>query len=110
MRISDWSLDVCSSDLSAIDQIANGGKAKAKVWAFPAGTFEGAVRSIAPSAEQGAYGKVVRVQVELQDPDHQLLPGMTGNAKIAGHWYPAIVVFTRALLRFFFVEVWSWIP
>src|SRR3546814_18944234 len=86
--------------------MGNGGKAKAKVWAFPAGTFEGAVRSIAPSAEQGAYGKVVRVQVELQDPDHQLLPGMTGNAKIAGHWYPAIVVFTRALLRFFFVEVW----
>src|SRR3546814_7845892 len=47
---------------SAIDQIANGGKAKAKVWAFTAGTFEGAVRSIAPSAAQAAYCKVVRVQ------------------------------------------------
>lgn len=95
---------------SAIDQVAGGSTAKAKVWAFPAGTFQGAVRSIAPSAEQGPYGKIVRVQVELQDPNHQLLPGMTGNAKVDGHWYPAIVVFTRALLRFFFVEVWSWIP
>lgn len=95
---------------SAIDQVADGSKAAAKVWAFPAGTFDGAVRSIAPSAEQGPYGKIVRVQVELQDPNHQLLPGMTGNAKLDGHWYPAIFVFTRALLRFFFVEVWSWIP
>ena len=95
---------------SAIDQIADGKVAWAKVWAFPGGTFDGTVRSIAPSAEDGPYGKIVRVQLELQDPDHQLLPGMTGNAKVAGHWYPAIVVFSRALLRFFFVEVWSWIP
>ncbi|NGY05268.1 HlyD family secretion protein [Solimonas terrae] len=95
---------------SSIDQVRDGSHAWGKVWAFPNGTFDGKVRSIAPSAEVGPYGKIVRVQLELQDPDHQLLPGMTGNAKVAGHWYPAIFVFSRALLRFLFVEVWSWIP
>lgn len=95
---------------AGIDQVQIGKSASAKAWAFPSSSFSGTVRSIAPNAEDGPYGKVVRVQVELQDPEHQLLPGMTGNAKLAGHWYPAIVVFTRALVRFVLVEVWSWIP
>lgn len=95
---------------AGIDQVQVGKSAWAKVWAFPSSSFGGKVLSIAPNAEDGPYGKVVRVQVELQDPDHRLLPGMTGNAKLQGHWYPAVVVFTRALVRFFLVEVWSWIP
>lgn len=95
---------------SSVDQVAPGSASWAKVWAYPAGSFDGTVRSIAPSAEVGPYGKVVRVQVVLADPQQQLVPGMTGNAKIAGHWYPAVVVFSRALLRFILVEVWSWIP
>lgn len=95
---------------SSIDQIKTDSVSWAKVWAFPAGSFEGHVRAIAPSAEQTPYGKIVRVQVVLADPGQHLLPGMTGNAKIAGHWYPAIVPFTRALVRFVLVEVWSWLP
>jgi hypothetical protein len=35
---------------------------------------------------------------------------MTGNAKVAGSWNIVLVQFTRALARFLFVEVWSWIP
>src|SRR3546814_14702216 len=34
---------------SAIDQLANGGQAKAKGWAFPAGPLEGGGRSVEPS-------------------------------------------------------------
>jgi multidrug efflux pump subunit AcrA (membrane-fusion protein) len=95
---------------SSIDQIGSGNRAWAKVWAFPASSFKGQVRAIAPSAEQMPYGRIVRVQVVLADPQGQLLPGMTGNAKIAGHWYPAAVPFTRALLRFVLIEFWSWLP
>ncbi|TAJ51183.1 MAG: HlyD family efflux transporter periplasmic adaptor subunit [Nevskiaceae bacterium] len=95
---------------SAIGEIAPGKSARARVWAFPASSFMGEVRRIAPAAEAGPYGKVVRVQVALADPEHRLLPGMTGNAKLQGDWHPAIVVFSRALLRFVFVELWSWIP
>ena len=95
---------------ASISEIAPGKQARARVWAFPASSFLGEVRRIAPAAEDGPYGKVVRVQVALQDPDQRLLPGMTGNAKLQGDWHPAIVVFSRALVRFVFVELWSWIP
>ena len=53
---------------------------------------------------------VVRVRVALSDPDGTLRSGMTGNAKVDGGWHMAIVVFSRALLRFVLVELWSWVP
>lgn len=95
---------------AAISEIAVGKQGRARVWAFPASSFVGEVKRIAPAAEEGAYGMVVRVQVALEDPEQRLLPGMTGNAKLQGDWHPAIVVFSRALVRFLFVELWSWIP
>ncbi|NKF21401.1 HlyD family secretion protein [Solimonas marina] len=95
---------------SSVDQIADGRTAWAKVWAYPDRSFSGQVRSIAPSAEKTPSGMIVRVQVVLSDPDGKLLPGMTGSAKVMGHWYPAVVPFTRALVRFVLVEVWSWLP
>lgn len=95
---------------SAIGEIVTGNGARARIWAFPGQGFDGTVRSVAPAAEDGAYGKVVRVQMSLQDPDGRLRPGMTGSAKAQGDRHLAIVVFTRALRRFLFVEVWSWLP
>ncbi|AXQ28341.1 HlyD family efflux transporter periplasmic adaptor subunit [Solimonas sp. K1W22B-7] len=82
----------------------------AKAWAFPGTGFDGKVTGIAPAAEDGEYGKIVRVQVAIEDPENRLLPGITGNAKVSGGWHPLFVAFSRALVRFLFVEVWSWIP
>lgn len=82
----------------------------AKLWAYPNTRFAGRVRSIAPNADEGDYGPVVRVQVVFDNPDPRLKPGLTGNAKIEAGWEPAGLVFTRAILRFIMVELWSWIP
>ena len=95
---------------SSIADIEIDADASLKPWAYAASTFDGHVRAIAPEAEEGTYGKVVRVQVVLDDPDNRLKTGMTGNAKIDAGWSVVIVVFTRALVRFLFVELWSWIP
>lgn len=95
---------------SAIAEIKPGNGASAKVWAYPGSTFEGRVSSVAPAAEQGTYGKVVRVQMTLQDPEGRLKPEMTGSAKAEGDRHLAIVVFTRAIARFVMIEVWSWLP
>ncbi|MEW6169767.1 MAG: HlyD family efflux transporter periplasmic adaptor subunit, partial [Pseudomonadota bacterium] len=95
---------------SGVGEIEVGAPAYAKVWAYPGTTFEGEVRSIAPAAEEGRYGNIVRVQVSIEDPEDRLKSGMTGNAKVRGRWHPLIVVFTRALARFLFIEVWSWLP
>lgn len=95
---------------SSIADIEIDAEASLKPWAYPASSFDGRVRAIAPAAEDGAYGKVVRVQVVLEDPDNRLKTGMTGNAKVDAGWSIVIVVFTRAIARFLFVELWSWIP
>jgi putative peptide zinc metalloprotease protein len=55
-------------------------------------------------------GKVVRVISELDNADDLLRTDMTGYAKIESQWRPVGVAFTRWLIRFLFVEVWSWIP
>jgi putative peptide zinc metalloprotease protein len=95
---------------SAVGEIEVGRAATARVWAYPGTGFRGTVRSIAPVAEPGRFGQVVRVQIAVEDPEDRLKSGMTGAGKARGGWYPAIVVFTRALARFFLVEVWSWLP
>lgn len=95
---------------SSIADIEVEADASLKPWAYPASSFDGRVRAIAPAAEEGAYGKVVRVQVVIEDPGNALKTGMTGNAKVDAGWSIVIVVFTRAISRFLFVELWSWIP
>lgn len=95
---------------SSVGGIVPGADVSAKFWAYPGRTFGGEVRSVAPSAEDGNYGRVVRIQVVVKDPESILKPGMTGNAKVSAGWKPMIEVFTRALVRFVMVELWSWIP
>ena len=74
------------------------------------GSISGTVTHIAPAADTRRTGRFVRVQIAVDDPDARLKSGMTGAAKLAGPRYPAIYVFTRALWRFFMIEVWSWLP
>jgi len=95
---------------TGIGEIEVDGRAWAKAWAYPGTTFQGSVQSIAPVAEDGRYGKVVRVNMLVEDANGLLKSGMTGNAKVQGDWHLLIVVFTRALARFLLVEVWSWLP
>jgi putative peptide zinc metalloprotease protein len=95
---------------SAIGEVHEGAAARARAWGFPGTSFAGEVIAIAPAADSASYGKVVRVQLSIDDPEGRLKSGMTGSAKVEGSRYPAIYVFTRALWRFFMVEVWSWLP
>ena len=95
---------------SAIGTLHEGARARLRAWAYPNSGFEGVVTRIAPVADTERYGRFVRVQVAVDDPDLRLKSGMTGAGKLAGPRYPAIWVFTRALWRFFMVEIWSWLP
>ena len=54
-------------------------------------------------------GKVVRVLSELSNADGLLKTDMTGYAKIECEKKPVGIAFTRWLVRFITVEVWSWI-
>ncbi len=54
--------------------------------------------------------RVVRVLVQLPNPNHMLKASMSGYAKIASHSLPVIDAFTRPLVTFIRVDVWSWLP
>ncbi len=95
---------------AVIGEVESGAAAVARPWAYPGTAFDGRVTRIAPAAEEDRYGRVVRVQLSLEDPEHRLKTGMTGNAKIDAGWQLTGLVFTKAIVRFLMVEVWSWIP
>ena len=93
-----------------MDEDRVGALVKVRPWAYPTSIFYGRVISVAPKAEDSAGGKVVRVITEIPNKDLMLKPDMTGEAKIEGGWKPLIVAFTRSIVRFVMVEVWSWLP
>ena len=57
-----------------------------------------------------SFGNVVKVIAVIDNPKGELKTGMTGYAKIGGTMMPVWKAFSLALLRFFNIQVWSWIP
>jgi len=53
---------------------------------------------------------VLKVTTLIPNQDGTLKAGMTGYGKIDGGTKPVIVAFTRAIVRFFLIEFWSWLP
>jgi len=104
MRIE---IQVPESDIS---DVVLGANARFKVWAYGDRLFYGNVSEIAPTALEETYGKVVVVTVVIQNEGHLLKSGMTGFGKVDGGTKLVVVAFTRMLVRFFTIEMWSWIP
>jgi putative peptide zinc metalloprotease protein len=52
----------------------------------------------------------VRVNADIPNDEGELKSGMTGYAKIAGGEMPVWRAYLSLFVRFFDVEVWSWIP
>ncbi|MBA2748927.1 MAG: efflux RND transporter periplasmic adaptor subunit [Tatlockia sp.] len=104
-------------EYSTGDFVLNG-KVEVKLLSYPDKPLVGKVISIQPnavsestnSAETSANGRVINVIVDVPNPDEKLKAGMTGYAKIEGKTLPLIVAFTRPIVRFIQVEVWSWLP
>lgn len=93
-----------------IPEVEVGAKARFKLWGEPTETYEGVVKSIAPRAEPTAEGHVVRVLCALPNPEHALIPETMGEAKILSERRTVLSAFTRQLVRFVRVEIWSWLP
>lgn len=93
-----------------IGEVKPDARVKLRLEAYPTKLFYGTVVMIAPKAEETSNGKIVRVMTNIPNAGHELKPEMTGEAKIKGSWKPLIIAFSRAIVRFFMVEVWSWFP
>src|SRR3546814_624392 len=82
MRISDWSSDVCSSDLGQVyeyelSQVKVGMAATVVLPEMPGHTFAARVSYVYPYLERAT--RTARVRVELPNPDGLLRPDMYAN-------------------------------
>lgn len=113
-----------------IEEVKVGAEVNLKPWAYPTRNFSGKVIAIAPVGYERDRHRVERVLTEKEYRNMWYIPEntkvirvlsevpgnflmrteMTGYAKIQGSWKPVGVAFTRWMMRFVFVEVWSWLP
>ncbi len=111
------------------DRLKPGRQVEVKLMAYPDDPIRGQVVSIEPSLHlietqqnrsdnsgetvtvaQPTEGRLLGVIIELPNKDGRLRPGMSGYAKVDGETVPLAVAFTRSLVRFVQIEVWSWLP
>lgn len=87
-----------------------GAGARLKLWAYSQRYFTGKVAQIDTTTTETPTGRVVKVILEVPNPEGLLKPGMTGYAKIEAVEEPLAMAFTHRLARFVTVEMWSWLP
>ena len=93
-----------------VGELRGGAPIRLRAWGLMNREITGEIVSIAPTTEERDYGLIVRVITEIPNADGYLRPGMTGHAKIASGHMPVWQAFTRMVVRFFQIELWSWIP
>ena len=75
--------------------------------------FKGKVFIIASAAEndpENDFEEIIRVRTRIENSKNMLKSGMTGYGKVKGEEVWAIQAFTKKLVSFFLIEIWSWIP
>lgn len=108
--VRDWDLQ----------QVKEGASARLKVSSYPFRTFSGRVERILPAAaldrpvaqpeKVERFGQELTnyfaVVLEFPNPDDVLREGMTGTAKISGHFYPLAWQAGRSIWRWINTQVW----
>lgn len=83
---------------------------KVRTFTYYTNDFEGVVTLIDTIVTEKQSNQVVKVVTMIDNKDGRLKSGMTGYAKISSKTMPVWKVLSLAIIRFFKVEVWSWIP
>jgi putative peptide zinc metalloprotease protein len=100
-------IQIPESDISHIDI---GDRMIFRAQSLPGKNITGIIVIIYPVTEPTEVGMMIKVVSILPNANYILKTGMSGHAKIEGDKMLVIQAFTRALLRFFQIELWSWLP
>ena len=95
---------------SDIGEVKIGAKVSLRLWAYPNREFVAEVSAIQPASEETTAGKMITVTSQMENPEGILKSGLTGQAKISGEETIVAIAFTKAIVRFVRVELWSWLP
>ncbi|MHC0053387.1 HlyD family secretion protein [Actibacterium sp. D379-3] len=93
-----------------IDEVAIDAEVLLKLWSSTNDSLTGTVYRVAPKAEERDFGRVIRVVVKVPNVEGKLSSNMTGFAKVSAEERPVWEAFSRVIVRFFQVELWSWLP
>lgn len=93
-----------------IEEVELGAEVELRMWSDSETRLKGEVYRVSPRAEERDFGKVVRVTVRIVNDEGTLSSGMTGFAKISAEERPVWQAFSRMIVLFFQVELWSWLP
>lgn len=103
-----------------VGEFALGAAVEIKLLAYPNRPFFAKVVSIEPAASTSSTtikeptdkitDRFIKVIVDIPNREANLKSSMTGYAKIKGSTKPLVVAFTRPIVRFIEVEIWSWLP
>jgi putative peptide zinc metalloprotease protein len=72
--------------------------------------FQGTVTLIDRNVTAQSTGNVIKVIATIDNREGLLKTGMAGRAKIAGEDMPVWKAFSLGIVRFFEIQVWSWLP
>lgn len=100
-------IEIPQSDLN---QIRPGATTSLKLNGYPQRLFHGQITGLQPKVTEEQIGAVSIALARIENPQGLIKPGMSGYAKVAGEELPLWEAFGRALVRFFMVELWSWVP
>jgi len=96
---------------SEAEEVKVGAAAEVRLFARPNSSLKGEVLSIEPVTANSELLRVVQVLVRIRDEGQfPFKAGMTGFAKIKVGYRPLGYLLLRPIIRFFQVEVWSWLP
>ncbi|MGB5770614.1 MAG: efflux RND transporter periplasmic adaptor subunit, partial [Crocosphaera sp.] len=84
-----------------------GQEVEVKLSAYPNLSLIAKIVSIEPVTQTTNQGRFVQVIVKLPNSKELLKSGMSGYAKTEGKTMPVIMAFTRPIVRFIQIEVWS---
>lgn len=105
-----------------VGEFSLGGTVEVKLLAYPDKPIIGKVVSIEPNASNDSTPasspertsqpseRFVKVLVDIPNTERSLKAGMSGYAKIEGRTMPLIAAFSRSVVRFVQIELWSWLP
>lgn len=90
--------------------IREGQAVHVRLSAFPVKSLQGRVIRVEPAPSHREGHRVFRVETLVPTNDLPWRPGITGYAKVHVSWKPLGLTLLRPLVRFFQVELWSWLP
>lgn len=95
---------------SDVGLVKVGKKVRLRPWAAQGQEIHGQVEAIAPIAEMREFGNVVRITALVDNENEILKSSMTGFGKVSTVEMCVNEAFTRMLVRFALIEMWSWLP